>query len=96
MTGSNEAGSSAEQPLYFRWVQDETGIRWDRIIIMLGLTVLTAYLSVRTQRAASAPDLDRTLRMKVAQKTITAGVKLQRAGIRLEEAGWSAYEAVRQ
>lgn len=90
-----EAGASADRPLYFRWVSDEQGIRWDRIALALGLTVLTAYLSVRTQRLASSPDLERTFRMAAAQKRITLGVRLQQAGRRIEAAGWSAYDSAR-
>lgn len=91
-----EAGATPDKPLYFRWVTDEKGVRWDRVILALGLTVLTAYLSVKTQRTASSPDFERTIRMRLAQKKITAGVRLQRAGKAMEDAGWAAYEKVRQ
>lgn len=90
------AGATPDQPLYFRWVRDAGGqVNWGRIALMLGLTVLTGYLSVQTQRAASSPDFNQTLRMSLAQKKITLGVRVQRAGKRLEDAGWAAYEHVR-
>lgn len=91
------AGSSAEEPLFFKWVHNEDdSINWAKIILMLGLTVLTGYLSVQSQRAASSPDFNRTIRMGLAQKKITLGVKVQRIGMRLENAGWTAYEQLRQ
>lgn len=90
------AGTSADQPLYFKWVRDDDGqVNWGRVVLALGLTVLTAYLSVQTQRAASSPDFARTIRMSVARRKITAGVRLQRAGKALEDAGWAAYETAR-
>lgn len=90
------AGTTAEQPLYFKWVRDADGsINWSRVILSLSLTVLAAYLSVRTQRAASSPDLGRTMAMGLAQKKITAGVRLQRIGKAVEDAGWTAYEQAR-
>ena len=94
---TEQPGSTPEQPLYFRWVHDADGqVNWGRILLTLGLTVAAAYLSVKTQRAAGSPDFERTLRMSVAQKKITAGVKIQRIGKHIEDAGWAAYEQVRR
>lgn len=91
----NEAGATADQPLYFRWVRDDQGIQWDRLVLALALTALTAYVSVKSQKAAASPDFERSLRMGLAQRKITLGVRVQRAGKRIEEAGWAAYEAAR-
>lgn len=89
-------GTTAETPLYFRWVRDsEDKINWGRMVLMLGLTVATAYLSVRTQRTASDPDFTRTIKMKLAQREITYGMQIQRYGKAIEEAGWASYEKVR-
>lgn len=94
---SQTAGTSRDTPLYFRWVQDDDGgIRWGRVLVALGLTVLTAWLSVQTQRSASSPDFARTIRMSIAQRKITAGVRLQRIGKTVEDAGWAAYETARR
>ena len=93
---NDQAGSSPEQPLYFKWVRSDDGqIRWGRILLMLGVTVLTGYLSVQSQRAAASPDFNRQLRMNLAHRKITLGVKVQRAGKQLEDAGWAAYEKAR-
>lgn len=97
MDMTEQAGATPEQPLYFKWVRDADGqVNWGRVALMLGLTVLSAYLSVKTQRTASSPDFTREIRMGLAQRKITLGVKIQRAGKRLEDAGWAAYEQVRQ
>jgi hypothetical protein len=90
------AGTTPEQPLFFKWVRDEQGqVNWGRVVLALALTVATAYLSVQTQRSASSPDFARSARMGLAQKKITAGVKIQRIGKAVENAGWAAYEAAR-
>lgn len=89
-------GSTAEQPVYFKWVTDRDGrIRWGRVLLMLGVTVASAYLSVRTQRAGSSADFEKTLRMAVARRRITVGVRLQQAGRAVEDAGWAAYDSAR-
>lgn len=91
-----QAGSSPESPVYFKWVRnDDDSINWGKVIISLSLTVLAAYLSVQTQRTAADPDFTRTVRMRLAQKQITLGVKMERAGKALEDAGWAAYEHAR-
>lgn len=91
----NQAGATADRPLYFRFVRDDQGIRWDRLVLALAVTALTAYVSVKSQKAAASPDFDRTLRMALAQRKITYGVRMQRAGKAIEEAGWAAYEKAR-
>ena len=94
---TDQAGGSPEQPLYFKWVRDADGqVNWGRVVLALGLTALSAYLSMQAQRAGASPDAIKTLRMSAAQKQITLGVRLQRAGKRMEEAGWAAYDKVRQ
>lgn len=92
---SEQPGTTAEQPLYFRWVHDEQGIRWNRLLLALGLTMITAYVSVKSQKAAASPDFERSLRMAMAQRRITYGVRMQRTGKAIEEAGWAAYEKAR-
>lgn len=94
---TEQAGASPEQPLYFKWVRDADGkVNWGRVLLALSLTALSAYVSVRAQRAGASPDGIRTMRMSAAQKQISMGVRIQRAGKRVEEAGWRAYEASRQ
>ena len=96
MSDQPAAGTTPEQPFYFKWVRDEDGqVQWGRIVLMLGLTVVTAYLSVQSQRAASSPDFNRSLAMALARRRITAGLQLQRAGRAVEDAGWAAYERIR-
>jgi hypothetical protein len=91
-----QPGTTAEQPFYFKWVRDEDGgIRWGRLILALALTAASAYLSVQAQRAGSSPDLNRTLVMSMARKRITLGVKIQRTGKAVEDAGWASYERLR-
>lgn len=93
---TEQPGSSQEQPLFFKWVHDDDGgIRWGRVLVALGLTIATAYLSVATQRAASSPDFARSMAMGLAQKRITAGVRIQRIGRAVEDAGWAAYDTAR-
>jgi hypothetical protein len=96
MTETTAAGATAEQPLYFKWVRDaDGGINWGRVILSLSLTVLAAYISVQTQRTTASPDFHRTVKMGAAQRQISAGVRIQRLGRRLEAAGWTAYENAR-
>ncbi|HEY1622144.1 MAG TPA: hypothetical protein VGG25_31290 [Streptosporangiaceae bacterium] len=90
------AGSSADQPVYFKWVRDDDGeLQWGKILLRLGVTIAIAYLSVQAQRTASSPDLNRTLAMNLARRRITLGVKVQRAGQAIEDAGWTAYHNAR-
>lgn len=94
--GTATAGATPEQPLFFKWVRDEDGqVNWGRVLFSLGLTVLAAYLSIQTQRTAADPDFMRTLRMSAARQRITLGVRVQRAGKAIEDAGWTAYEQAR-
>lgn len=89
-------GATEDKPLFVKWIEDDDGeIRWGRVLLALALTVATAYLSMATQRAAGSPDLHKTIAMGAARKRITLGVKLQRAGKAIEDAGWAAYEAAR-
>jgi hypothetical protein len=47
-------GSNPESPFYVRWVTDEDGgIRWGRIALMLALTVASGYLASKSQRWGS-------------------------------------------
>lgn len=90
------AGTTREQPLFFKLVHDDDGkIHWGRVILTLGLAAATAYISMSSQRAAASPDLRRTIIMATARKRITFGMQLQRAGRAVEEAGWAAYEAAK-
>jgi hypothetical protein len=90
------AGTTPEQPLFFKWVHDDKGnVQWGRVLLMLGITAVSAYLSVKSQRAASSPDFGRSIAMGVAQKRITIGMRLQKTGRAIEEAGWAAYESAR-
>lgn len=96
MTEQAVPGATPKQPVYFKLVVDDAGeIRWGRVLIMLGLSLASAYLSVRVQRTASSPDLGRTVAMSVAKRRITAGRRLQAAGKAVEDAGWAAYESAR-
>ena len=101
MAGTRDEVSSAvadlgtrENPVYFRWFRDEDDKPdWGKIILMLGITVVSGYLAAKSQRWGSAADDPvRQVKMRVAQKQITLGARLQRVGRVVEEHGWSAYE----
>lgn len=92
-----DPGSSPDYPVYFKWVRDENGdVSWGKILLMFGLTVVSGYLAAKSQRVgSSAVDPVTTLRLKLAQRKIKAGVDMQRRGHALEESGWSTYDSIR-
>lgn len=66
-----EAGTTPEHPLYFRFLRDDQNdLQLGKILVALGLTVLSAYLATQAQRAGSGPDQLKAAKMKV-YKTIS-------------------------
>lgn len=88
------AGSGRESPLWMRLVKDDEGIKWANIIVMLTVTVASAYLAARAQRAATSPDT-KSPAMMLAETRIRLGNYLQRTGRYMEASGWELYERER-
>jgi hypothetical protein len=97
MTETTPELGTKDSPLYYKLIRDEEGnIRWGRMLIMLGFAVAYGYLSTRSQRmGASAINPVATARLAVAQKEISLGYRLQKAGRVLEEHGWETYTKIR-
>lgn len=105
MEGSRDQVSSEianlgtrDNPVYFKWFRDrDDKPDWSKILLAVGLTVLSGYLAAKSQRwGSSAVDPVTTLKLKVAQKKITLGNDLQRLGRIVEESGWTNIERIRQ
>jgi hypothetical protein len=61
---TTDPGTSPDHPLYFRILRDDQDqLQWSKIVIALGLTVLSAYLAAQAQRGASSPDQLRSAKM---------------------------------
>lgn len=88
---------SREDPIYFKWLYDEDGIKWNNVILGLVVTALSGYIAVKAQRMASSSiDPIQQLKMKTAQRQITIGQSIRRLGESIEEGGWVRYERIRQ
>lgn len=60
-----EAGTTPDHPLYFRVLRDDQDqLQWSKVVIALGLTVLSAYLAAQAQRGASGPDQLKSAKMR--------------------------------
>jgi hypothetical protein len=58
-------GGDKDTPIFMKMVRADDGeIRWGRILVMLGLTILSGYLATASQRARAQPDMLRTARMR--------------------------------
>lgn len=69
------AGETPDRPVYMQLVRTSTGqVAWGRIILMLGLTVVSGYLAARSQRAgASAMEIPLKARYYHGVQTIASG-----------------------
>jgi hypothetical protein len=66
-----ELGASPDNPVYFRFLRDEdNALDWKKIVVMLGLTVLSGYLATQSQRAGSSPDQMKAARMRFHRAVI--------------------------
>jgi hypothetical protein len=90
------SGETPGNPVYFKFVRDDNDqLDWTKILIMLGITVVSGYLAAKSQRwGAEESNPVLTVKMKLAQKRIGLGHKLQVVGRSIEEAGWEAYERI--
>jgi len=60
-----ELGSTPDNPVYFRFLRDDTNkLDLRKVLMMLALTALTGYLAARSQRYGSNPDSLKTARMR--------------------------------
>jgi hypothetical protein len=96
MTETQDLGTQ-DNPVYFRWFRDKDDKPdWGKILLMLGLTVVSGYLAAKSQRWGSeARNPVTEFKMGVAQKEIRIGLSLQRIGKEVEERGWERYEGLR-
>lgn len=88
-------GTSKEQPVFMRLIQDDDGVKWGNVLVMLGLTIASGYLAAKAQRAGAQPDAAAMLRMRIAQIGEKLGVKITEAGVALSMAASRAYDRER-
>jgi hypothetical protein len=61
---ATEPGASPDSPLYFRILRDDQDqLQWSKVVVALGLAVLSAYLTAQAQQAGSGPDQLRSVKM---------------------------------
>jgi hypothetical protein len=88
------ASGTRDQPLYFRLLTDGDGqADIGKIVLMLGITVLSAFLSVRVQRAAASPDFTVRARQRGAQAVSRACWSVANTAQRAAAAADRAYLA---
>lgn len=70
MQPTNPAGTSRDNPLYFKFLRDgEDNLQLGKIVVALALSVLSAYLATQAQRAGSGPDQMKAAKMRFHRTT---------------------------
>jgi hypothetical protein len=57
-------GASPQVPLYMKIVHTDQKLDVGKIVLLLGVTVISGYLASQSQRAGSDADFAKTLRMR--------------------------------
>ena len=91
----SEPSGTRENPVWMRVIHDEDGIKWTNVIVMLGLTALSGYLTARAQRAGANPDLGAELKLRLAAAGERLGNEITKLGVAISIASARAYDRAR-
>jgi hypothetical protein len=91
-----QPGATRETPVYTKMLRDDKDqVDWGRVVVGLGLTVLTGYLAAKSQRWGSNADLGSLIKMKLASLGQDLGQDLCRIGCQLSRKCAKAYDNAR-